>query len=178
MPGLLGGFIAGLAAFGQLRGATPHGNTQLGYQIAALVCTVVVAVGSGALVAAVATGRLGIHQYKQLKDKQAGDQFDDAAAIDGLALFEDATFWTGVEIETPYSGGAHADLTNYSRRNGSYHVKNSTAAGQSYCYSSQHGGSGRPRQDVSATSGAARSAAAQAAAHKDNGLYAQGVVDQ
>lgn len=30
MPGLLGGFIAGLAAFGQAAGATPHGNKQIG----------------------------------------------------------------------------------------------------------------------------------------------------
>lgn len=181
MPGLLGGFIAGLAAFGQLPGVTAHGKAQLGYQILALVCTVVIAAGSGALVAAFTTGRLGINQYKQLKNKQAGgeyngDQFDNAAAIDGLALFEDATFWTEVEVETPYSGGAHADLTNYSRRNGSNHIKNSSQqAGQSYQYSSQHGGAGVPRQDVSA-GGAGQTAAPHAAAGKDVGLYGQTAV--
>lgn len=179
MPGLLGGLVAGLAAFGQLPGVTAHGNAQLGYQILALVCTVVIAAGSGALVAAVTTGRLGINQYKQLKNKQAGgeyngDDFDNVAAIDGLSLFEDATFWTEVEIETPYSGGAHADLTNYSRRNGSHHVKNSSQqAGQSYQYSSQHGGQGVPRHDVSAGHAAAPHATGAA---KDVGLYGQTAV--
>lgn len=111
MPGLLGGFIAGLASFSQLRGVTPHGNWQLAYQIAALACTVVISAGSGALVGAVATGRLGIDQYTKLKDKNAGGESDSAATITGWALFEDAAFWTGVEIETPYTGDAHADLT-------------------------------------------------------------------
>lgn len=43
-------------------------------------------------------------------------EFDNSAAIDGLALFDDATFWTDVQMETPFSGGHAADLTNYSRR--------------------------------------------------------------
>jgi ammonia channel protein AmtB len=30
MPGLLGGFVAGLAAFGQAAGAAPHGRAQIG----------------------------------------------------------------------------------------------------------------------------------------------------
>jgi ammonium transporter Rh len=30
MPGLLGGFVAGLAAFGQAAGVAPHGTAQIG----------------------------------------------------------------------------------------------------------------------------------------------------
>lgn len=91
------------------------------YQLLALLCTVVIAAGGGALVAAAATGRLGINQAKAARARHAehaegGDEFDNGAAIDGLALFDDATFWTEVHLETPYSGGHAADLTNYSRR--------------------------------------------------------------
>ena len=58
MPGLLGGFIAGLAAFGQAAGVAPHGNAQIGFQLLSLLCTVAVAAGGGALVAALATGEV------------------------------------------------------------------------------------------------------------------------
>jgi ammonia channel protein AmtB len=56
MPGLLGGFIAGVAAFGQVAGVAPHGNAQLGFQILSLLCTVAIASTGGALVCALATG--------------------------------------------------------------------------------------------------------------------------
>lgn len=56
MPGLLGGFIAGIAAFGQAAGIAPHGNAQLGFQILSLMCTVAIASTGGALVCALATG--------------------------------------------------------------------------------------------------------------------------
>lgn len=56
MPGLLGGFIAGVAAFGQAAGVAPHGSAQLGFQILSLLCTVAIASTGGALVCALATG--------------------------------------------------------------------------------------------------------------------------
>lgn len=56
MPGLLGGFIAGLAAFGQAAGVAPHGKAQLGFQVLSLLCTVAIASTGGALVCALATG--------------------------------------------------------------------------------------------------------------------------
>eukprot|EP00775_Hariotina_reticulata_P008850 gene8850-9029_t len=43
LPGLLGGLIAGIAALGQAPGIAPHGQQQLAYQVAALVCTVAIA---------------------------------------------------------------------------------------------------------------------------------------
>jgi hypothetical protein len=56
MPGLLGGLVAGLAAFSQPPGIAPRGSAQLGYQIAAMACTVAIAGCGGALVSALATG--------------------------------------------------------------------------------------------------------------------------
>lgn len=58
MPGLLGGFIAGIAAFGQAAGVAPHGNAQIGFQLLSLLCTVAIASTGGALVSALATGKL------------------------------------------------------------------------------------------------------------------------
>jgi hypothetical protein len=57
MPGLLGGFIAGIAAFGQVAGVAPHGNAQIGFQLLSLLCTVAIASTGGALVSALATGK-------------------------------------------------------------------------------------------------------------------------
>lgn len=59
MPGLLGGVIAGLAAFGQAAGVAPHGKAQLGFQLLSLLATVVIASTGGALVCALATGGWG-----------------------------------------------------------------------------------------------------------------------
>jgi hypothetical protein len=56
MPGLLGGFIAGIAAFGQAAGVAPHGSAQIGFQILSLLCTMAIASTGGALGAAFATG--------------------------------------------------------------------------------------------------------------------------
>lgn len=56
MPGLLGGFIAGIAAFGQAAGVAPHGKAQIGFQLLSLLCTVAIASTGGALVSALATG--------------------------------------------------------------------------------------------------------------------------
>lgn len=176
MPGLLGGLIAGLAAFGQAPGVAPHGNAQLGYQVLALVCTVAIAAGGGALVSAVATGRLGVNQAKALaKARQPGHDGDDfgpaegGAAIDGLLLFDDAAFWTEVELETPHRGPAEA-LADVSRRNGSYHQRSSTShhgnpsnRGLSYhgAHGSAHGG-----QVIAAKDSSANGA-------RDLGLYGQ-----
>lgn len=64
------------------------------------------------------------------------------AAIDGLALFDDAIFWTEVQLETPFSGGHAADLNNYSHRNGSFHVRTSGSQHRTTAvYGSNHGGS-------------------------------------
>lgn len=59
MPGLLGGFVAGIAAFGQAAGVAPHGKAQLGFQLLSMLCTVAIASIGGALVSALATGRRG-----------------------------------------------------------------------------------------------------------------------
>eukprot|EP00879_Flechtneria_rotunda_P017316 GHRR01018140.1.p1 GENE.GHRR01018140.1~~GHRR01018140.1.p1 ORF type:complete len:479 (+),score=174.94 GHRR01018140.1:564-2000(+) len=179
MPGLLGGLVAGLAAFSQLPGVTAHGNTQLGYQILALVCTVIVAAGSGALVCAAATGRLGTNQAKALnsiRQRAGADDYtqgselaaNNGAAIDGLALFEDHTFWTETPLETFYSG-AMADGTNYSRRTGSQHMK----AGSSHHVRSpsHHGG-----KDVVAAAATGVAAGVPASPRPDQGLYSQQAV--
>lgn len=106
----------------------------------------------------VITGRLGLNQFKaasarRQRDAWAGaadgyenDAFgvDEAnmATIDGLALFDDSIFWTEVQLETPFSGGHAADLTNYSHRNGSFHVRSSGSQHRTAAvYGSNHGGS-------------------------------------
>ncbi|WIA15531.1 hypothetical protein OEZ85_002165 [Tetradesmus obliquus] len=138
LPGLLGGLVAGLAAFGQAAGVAPHGNAQLGYQIAAMACTVAIAGSGGALVSALATGRLGIDQFKSARSRrgdqtEAGDSFenDSLPAIDGMALFDDGAFWTEVAIETPQSGPSDATNTGGSRRGGSRHGGSHRTAGGS-----------------------------------------------
>jgi hypothetical protein len=118
------------------------------FQLIALICTVAIAATGGALVCAVATGRLGLNQAKALAarrqtlnpDNYDDDSFDSltSTAIDGLALFDDAAFWTDVQLETPAHYGA-ADLTNYSRRNGSFHVKGASAHFNVLSHPSQHG---------------------------------------
>uniref|UniRef100_A0A383VGY6 Ammonium transporter AmtB-like domain-containing protein n=1 Tax=Tetradesmus obliquus TaxID=3088 RepID=A0A383VGY6_TETOB len=138
LPGLLGGLVAGLAAFGQAAGVAPHGNAQLGYQIAAMACTVAIAGLGGALVSALATGRLGIDQFKSARSRrgdqtEAGDSFenDSLPVIDGMALFDDGAFWTEVAIETPQSGPSDATNTGGSRRGGSRHGGSHRTAGGS-----------------------------------------------
>jgi hypothetical protein len=119
------------------------------YQLAALACTVAIAASGGALVCALATSRIGLNQAKALAarcnrnldpDNYDEDAFDglNSPAIDGLALFDDAAFWTDVQLETPAHHGA-ADLTNYSRRNGSFHIKGSSAHYNMLSHPSQHG---------------------------------------
>jgi hypothetical protein len=121
------------------------------FQLIALICTVAIASTGGALVCALATGRLGLNQAKALAarrtqnpesfDAADDDAFDslNSTAIDGLSLFDDATFWTDVQLETPAHHGA-ADLTNYSRRNGSFHVKGGSSAHYNVLsHPSQHG---------------------------------------
>lgn len=159
MPGLLGGFIAGIAAFGQAADVAPHGSAQLGFQILSLLCTVAIASTGGALVCALATGRLGINQFKAASARRerkawagAADGYNESdafgvdetnmAAIDGLALFDDSIFWTEVQLETPFSGGPAADLTNYSLRNGSFHARPSGSQHRTNAvFGSSHGGS-------------------------------------
>jgi hypothetical protein len=143
VAGLLGGLVAGLAAFGQAPGIAPHGSAQLGYQIAAMACTVAIAGCGGALVSALATGRLGADQLRSARNRRAavdttegGDSFgasgDDMPAIDGMALFDDGAFWTEVQIETPFSGPSDATNTGGSRRGGSRHGGGSKAGGSAH----------------------------------------------
>lgn len=105
------------------------------------------------------TGRIGINQFKAASARRerkawagAADGYNESdafgidegnmAAIDGLALFDDSIFWTEVQLETPFSGGHAADLTNYSHRNGSFHVRNSGSQHRTNAvYGSNHGGS-------------------------------------
>lgn len=102
-------------------------------------------------------GRLGINQCKSASARReraawagAAEGLEDTfgadeanrTTIDGLALFDDAIFWTEVQLETPYSGGHAADLTNYSTRNGSVSKRNSGSQHRTTAvYGSQHGGS-------------------------------------
>jgi hypothetical protein len=104
-------------------------------------------------------GRLGINQYKAAAARRerkqwagAADGYNESdafgtdeanmAAIDGLALFDDSIFWTEVQLETPFSGGHAADLTNYSHRNGSFHARPSGSQHRTNAvYGSNHGGS-------------------------------------
>lgn len=102
----------------------------------------------------ITTGRLGINQGKAFAARRSREAWagaadgmedafalDDMAAIDGLALFDDGIFWTECQVETPFSGGHAADLTNYSRRNGSAHVRSSRSQHQVALHGSSHGGS-------------------------------------
>ena len=86
LPGILGGLVAGFAAFNQPEGMAPHGNAQLGYQVAAVAATVAVAAISGALAAAVISRRW------------AGKDHE-GAMLDMVQLFDDGMFWAGVECE-------------------------------------------------------------------------------
>ena len=86
MPGILGGLVAGFAAFNQPLGMAPHGTAQLGYQIAAVAATVAIAAISGALAAAVISRRW-------VGEKHEG------AMLDMLQLFDDGMFWAEVECE-------------------------------------------------------------------------------
>jgi hypothetical protein len=181
--GLLGGLVAGLAAFGQAPGIAPHGNAQLGYQIAAMFCTVAIGGLGGALVSALATGRLGINQVKAARNARAaadstegGDSFGAAGeslpAIDGMALFDDGAFWTEVQIETPFSGPSDATNTGGSRRGGSRHG-GSRAGGSAH----QHGGVVMAKE--SSARGAVQSSGALGSPRRDvavptTGLYAGG----
>jgi uncharacterized protein len=146
-----------------------------------------------------AAGRIGINQVKSAsarRERQAwagaadgceSDAFgvDEAnmATIDGLALFDDSIFWTEVQLETPFSGGHAADLTNYSQRNGSFHVRSSGSQHRTTAvYGSNHGGSARPMSYASphgSRHGADTVVAKDAAAHSTaraptsgGGLYA------
>jgi hypothetical protein len=168
--GLLGGLVAGLAAFGQDPGIAPHGSAQLGYQIAAMVCAVLIGGLGGALVSALATGRLGVDQFKSARSRRAaaentegGDSFgasDNMPTIDGMALFDDGAFWTEVQIETPFSGPSDATNTGGSRRGGSRHggsraggsahhgavaAKEASARGAA---AAANGGLASPRKDI------------------------------
>jgi hypothetical protein len=105
------------------------------------------------------TGRLGINQFKAASARRerkawagAADGYNESdafgldetnmAAIDGLALFDDSIFWTEVQLETPFSGGPAADLTNYSLRNGSFHARPSGSQHRTNAvFGSSHGGS-------------------------------------
>jgi ammonium transporter Rh len=86
MPGIIGGLVAGFAAFNQPAGMAPHGTAQLGYQVAAVAVTVVIAGASGALAAAVISRR-------GVGEKHEG------AMLDMLQLFDDGMFWAEVECE-------------------------------------------------------------------------------
>lgn len=89
-----------------------------------------------------------------------------------------------VQLETPFSGGHAADLTNYSHRNGSFHVRSSGSHHRAAAvYGSQHGGSKHltyatpagSRHGVSAAADVAASrdaAGAAGAAGNSGGLYA------
>jgi hypothetical protein len=167
--GLLGGLVAGLAAFGQAPGIAPHGSAQLGYQIAAMVCTVAVGGLGGALVSALATGRLGADQLKSARNRRAaaentegGDSFgangDNMPTIDGMALFDDGAFWTEVQIETPFSGPSDATNTGGSRRGGSRHGGSKAGGSAHHVMGKEpsargvggvaNGGMSSPRKDV------------------------------
>ena len=144
----------------------------------------------------VAAGRLGINQFKGAaarRERQqwagAADGVDDTfgvdesnmAAIDGLALFDDAIFWTEVQLETPFSGGQAADLTNYSQRNGSFHVRRSGSHRAAAVYGSSHGGSrhlsyASPHGSKHAVDVACKDVASprEPAASNGSGLYATG----
>ena len=91
MPGILGGLVAGFAAFNQLDGMAPHGTAQLWYQIAAIVSTVAIAAASGALAAAVISRRW------------AGKEHE-GAMLDKVQLYDDGILWVGVECEGTAGG--------------------------------------------------------------------------
>lgn len=133
---------------------------------------------------ALATGRLGINQYKAASARRQRDAWAGAAdgcendafgvdeantsTIDGLALFDDSIFWTEVQLETPFSGGHAADLTNYSHRNGSFHVRSSGSHHRAAAvYGSQHGGSKHLSYATPAGSRHGVSTAADVAERKD-----------
>lgn len=73
-----------------------------------------------------------------------------------------------VQLETPFSGGHAADLTNYSHRNGSFHVRSSGSHHRAAAvYGSQHGGSKHLTYATPAGSRHGVSTAADVAASKD-----------
>lgn len=87
-----------------------------------------------------------------------------------------------VQLETPFSGGHAADLTNYSKRNGSYHVRSSGSHHRNVAvHGSAHGGS---HHQSYATPHGSRHGGMDVAAAKDasathvtaGGLYTNGQV--
>ncbi|KAI8462720.1 MAG: Rh-like protein/ammonium transporter [Monoraphidium minutum] len=83
MPGILGGLVAGLAAFGASNAAAaPHGAAQFGWQVLAIVATLAIASAGGGA-AGWAASRA--NPFSQL--------------IDGAHLFDDGLCWTEVDLE-------------------------------------------------------------------------------
>ena len=85
IPGILGGLVAGFVAFSEPDAIIPHGNAQLGYQIAAILVTMGLAIVSGVVAAMVVThfNPRGSHTLAPVE------------------LFEDGVWWTDTDIELP-----------------------------------------------------------------------------
>eukprot|EP00877_Chromochloris_zofingiensis_P007162 jgi/Chrzof1/269/Cz01g09120.t1 len=90
IPGILGGLVAGFAAFGQDMSVVPHHSAQLGYQIAAILVTMALAIAGGVLAGAL------VSRFNPLRE----------SVLDAPLLFDDGAFWTGVDIE-PHEDTTH-----------------------------------------------------------------------
>lgn len=84
IPGILGGLVAGFAAFGQDMSVVPHHSAQLGYQIAAILVTMALAIAGGVLAGAL------VSRFNPLRE----------SVLDAPLLFDDGAFWTGVRVVT------------------------------------------------------------------------------